>query len=168
MADFIFQTELDAIRTWIENQGQPTVRFGQAKPEALAWLAAQGVPQSVRQFYETAEPDKAIDSEGVYLIPIAKMIDENTNVVPGVVASKYGYIVIAQTISGDAYCVNTHCQDEDGQPPICLVSHDRLGSEATLNELRSNNRVVTQSFHQFLQRFAAGTLPYDIHFVGDG
>ncbi|MCA9955589.1 MAG: SMI1/KNR4 family protein [Anaerolineales bacterium] len=137
------------------------VQFGPAPVEALNWLAAQGIPDSVRQFYALAEPGRIVESEGVYLIPVAKMMDVNQHVVPGAFSSPFGYIVIAETVSGDAYCVNIHCADVAGQPPIYLLNHERLGRDATVQDVRRNGRLVTNTFRQFLQRFAAGTLPYD-------
>lgn len=163
MDHFVYQTELNEIKAMLQRDGQKAV-FQPARQEDLEWLAGQGIPESVRQFYEGAEPSWTVESEGVFLISIAKMIDVNKNVVPGVITSKFGYIVIAETISGDVFCVNTHCLDAMGQPLIYMISHDRLGSDATVNELRENSRFITATFRRFLQRFAASTLPYDFNF----
>jgi hypothetical protein len=160
MADFLYQTELDNLEALVQRQ-EKKARFQPARQAELDWLTEQGIPDSVRQFYEVAEPTRTVESEGVYLIPIAKMMDVNNNVVPGAVTSQFGYIVIAETVSGDAFCVNIHSLDADGQPPIYFANHERLVTGATIDDLRKNTRQVTPTFRQFLQRFAAGKLPYD-------
>ena len=160
MADFSYEAELNEIRAMAQRTGQ-TAQFQPAQPASLAWLAAQGIPASVQQFYAAAEPVQTIESEGVSLISVAGMMDANQQVVPGTVTSPFGYIVIAKTVSGDAYCVNIHCVDAAGQPPIYLFNHERLMGEATVQDVRGNGRLITTTFRQFLQRFAAGTLPYD-------
>jgi hypothetical protein len=167
MDDFLYQAELNELEAMIQRHDQKA-GFQPASEAELDWLAEQGIPDSVRQFYEFAEPSRVIESEGVYLIPIAKIADVNQHVMPGAVTSQFGYIVIAETVSGDAFCVNTHCLDADGQPPIYFINHDRLGSDATIKDLRNNSRLVTPTFRQFLRRFAAGTLPYDYYFMTIG
>jgi hypothetical protein len=95
------------------------------------------------------------------MIPLVKIIDANRNVMPGAITTQFGFTVIAQTIGGDAYAVNTHCVDAEGEPSIYLINHARLGNDATVHDVRRNGRLITPTFRQFLQRFAAGTLPYD-------
>lgn len=163
MNDFLYLNELNEIAAMVQRQGQKA-RFQPAKQEELDWLAERGIPESVRQFYAVAEPTQVVESEDVYLIPIAKMIDVNKNVMPGAVISQFGYIVIAETVSGDVFCIDTNGLEAKGQPPIYFINHDRLGSDASLEDIRINGRQITPTFREFLQRFAASKLPYDYYF----
>jgi hypothetical protein len=154
--------EIAALKSWLRERGEANV-LRPASHEDLEQLAQLGVPAVVREFFALAEPGKLIESEGVFLVPIAQLVDANQNVVPGVAASRYGYVVIAKTVSGDAYCVDTNQPDGEGQPPIYIVNHERVSEAATQAEVQQQSRLVSKTFREFLGRFVAETLPYDYY-----
>jgi hypothetical protein len=156
----IYQAEIEALTAWAAGQGSE-VQLRPASQTDLEWLLSVGVPESVWQFFTRAEPASSLEAEGVYLLPIAQLRESNTAVEPGQTASKYGCIVIAETVSGDVYCMDVQQLDSEGQPPVYLVNHNQVHPDMTLQEFQANSRLVTATFRDFLGQFTAGTLPYD-------
>jgi hypothetical protein len=159
-ADGPYQAEIEALEARLLNQGD-SVALRPANAEGLAWLSGMGVPESVQSFYAAAEPAELIEIEGVYLEPIADLMDANANAFPGPVASGFGYVAVAETVNGDLYAVNIHELDDEGQPRVYIVDHNHVGEGASLQQLREHARPVAESFAGFLARLAAGHLPYD-------
>jgi len=139
-----------------------TPHFKKASSEDIAWLKDSGIPASILEFFTMYEPVNTIESDGVHLVPIHQLKAENTQAVPGVVVNQYGWVVIATTISGDAYCVDTRSKGKDMS--IYIVSHER-GMDATFEDIKQHSRIVAQSFDEFLQKFAQNILPYDVDLI---
>jgi hypothetical protein len=161
--NYLYNREIEALQFWLQAQGKDHMMLRPASQEALEQLSQLGVPESVRTFFALAEPSEDIGSEGVYLAPINRLVESNQNAVPGIAASRYGYIVIGDTVSGDAYCLDTNHLDSEGQPSVYLVNHETVGETATLNEVLAGSKLVAMTFKEFLTRFIAGTLPYDFY-----
>ncbi|MCB0196898.1 MAG: hypothetical protein KDJ65_33420 [Anaerolineae bacterium] len=164
MEHHLYQPEIEALLAQLAHQGQK-LHLRAAADDDIQWLRSNGVPKNVVAFFAVAEPVQWIDIAGVEIGPISGLKGANRQAVPGIAASRYGYIVIAQTISGDVYCIDTHQVDEDGQSPIYIVNHERVGEDASRQEVKAGSRLVATSFHEFLIRFIAEDLPYDFHDV---
>ena len=162
MEHHLYQQEIEALLARLARKGSRL----QARPAAEAdiqWLRAKGVPESVVAFFTVAEPVRWVDIGGVEIGPVSGLKAANSQAVPGIAASRYGYVVIAQTISGDAYCIDVNHVDRDGQPPIYIVNHEKVGESASRQDVEAGSRLVAASFREFLTRFIAGDLPYDFH-----
>ena len=155
-----FQQEIQALRNRLSSEGR-NAQLRQASSESLAWLRSMRIPESVVAFYAVAEPSRWVDIEGLEIGPVAGLKSDNTQAVPGIAASRYGYVVIAKTISGDAYCLDVNQADSTGQTPVYLVNHEKVGETATRSDVEAWSRLVTPSFQEFLTRFIEGDLPYD-------
>ncbi len=125
-----------------------------ASAEDLARLRALGVPPSVVSFYERFEPAACAEISDVRLWPIAEVVEENTDYVPGCDLHPRGFVVFATTVFGDAYCLDLN---EPG-PPVTLMSHEVLFSELGPDELGAVRKVVASSFDDFIRHFASGGL----------
>ncbi|WP_156885957.1 SMI1/KNR4 family protein [Rheinheimera baltica] len=68
------------------------------------------------------EPSETAEVNGVRLYPVDELVGENTNYVPGANLSPKGYVVIATTEYGDAYCVDLN-DEMHGHHPLVLMSH---------------------------------------------
>jgi hypothetical protein len=120
------------------------------------------------RFFSLAEPDRMIEIAGIRLVPIAQIKDYNTHQVPGIASSRFGYFVFASTVGGDAYCLNLNELDEEGQPSVYLVNHDRVHQDASLEEVKANSVLIVNSFREFLQLLASDNPPpYDYHDARD-
>jgi hypothetical protein len=139
-----------------------TPQFKPASADDAAWLEAAGLPATVVTFFAAHDPVKGVESDGVYLEPVRKLRLDNTQAVPGVVVNQYGWVVIANTVSGDAYCVDTR---SEGDIPVYIVSHAR-GEDASFDDIKAHSRIVAQSFDDFLEKFAQKALPYDVELAG--
>lgn len=62
-----------AIRARCRDIAAATPEFRKAAVQDLHWLETAGAPRSIIQFYSEQEPVRDIESEGVYLIPIARI-----------------------------------------------------------------------------------------------
>lgn len=157
-----FAVEIETIRSGYLPEQQASL-FRPASEADLRQLEQLNVPAVVRDFYAVAEPARLIEADGVFLLPISLMLDANQHTVPGVAASRYGYVVIAKTVSGDAYCLDSNALNADGQPAIYLINHERVNETATLAEITQQSRLVAHTFQEFLEKFAAKMLPYDFY-----
>jgi hypothetical protein len=161
--DSLYEAEIAALIARVQRQGTPAY-FGSAAPDDLDWLKKQQIPDSVVRFFAQAEPKAEVEIEGIRLVPIAKMKDYNTQHVPGIATSRYGYIVFASTVGGDVYCINVNELDAETQPSVYIVNHDRVHQTASLDEVKANSYKVARSFRAFIQRLASSNPPpYDFY-----
>lgn len=119
------------------------------------------LPQTVISFFSIFEPSETAEIDGVRLSPVDGVIGENTDYVPGANLSPKGYVVIATTEYGDAYCVDLNVE-LDGHHPIILMSHEVDWQDLSDEEIKSSRTVVASSFEQFLEFFASGKLDIEV------
>lgn len=162
-----YQSEINAIAARLGREGKNNM-LQPAAVDSLNWLQQMNVPAPVRQFYAAAEPSAPVEIDGVYLLPIAQIMQANTEAVPGIAASQHQLIVIAQTISGDAYALDTNAFDTAGQTPVYLINHERVGEEASLSQIQEQSRLAAASFQEFLSQFSQGQLTDDFDQPGGG
>lgn len=155
-----FSQTIAALHGWIVEQNEP-IQLRPAAPDDLAWLAASGYPADVQSFFTAAEPSADLESDGVFLVSIARLRDTATNTVPSVNVMPLGFLPIAKTTSGDVYCLDTQGQTDEGEVPIRIVPHDRFSTPVEGATVRAASPQLAASFEEFLLRFAEGELPYD-------
>ena len=61
------------------------------------------LPQILIDFYSKNEPI-GCEIDGIFIHPLDEIIRENTERYPGLISSQYGYIVVASSDHGDAFC----------------------------------------------------------------
>jgi len=130
-----------------------------ASPIDIEYLKTAGYPDEVLIFFEKGEPRVQIDAAGVRFGPISDMREENEDAFPGIVAARVGYLNIATTLYGDAYCVDVNSTGVAGQRPVFLVGHEEVDEDAGPEEVRKGAKRVCESFQEFLDRFSARSLP---------
>jgi len=96
----------------------------------------------------------------VRLWPIKELVVENTRMVPGADLHPRGFLVVATTDCGDAYCVDLKAPSANS--PVVLYSHDEDWEHADESRLLAFRRVVASSFSDFLADFASGRLDRDL------
>lgn len=131
--------------------------FRPAAEADLNLLGRLGLPPSVIEFYAEHEPEDSVHGQA-RLWTIERMIEENRDLVPGCHVVKFGYVVFASTIYGDAYCFDTHHLDARGMPRIVLISHEVVGEETTAEEAARLAKSIAVDLREFLEHFAAGDL----------
>ncbi len=131
-----------------------------ASPEALSQLRSLGVPGSVMAFYERFEPSACAEIDGVRLWPIADVLEENRDYIPGADISAHGFIVFATTTFGDAYCLDLAEQSSR----VVLMSHDVHYSEMARVEIAKYAKPIASNFDDFIASFIVSDLeqePFD-------
>jgi hypothetical protein len=125
------------------------VQLGPASVEALNRLRALGMPDSVVAFYERFEPAACAEVDGVRLWPIADVLEENRDYVPGADISAHGFIVFATTTFGDAYCL-----DLAGDPSrVVLMSHEVQYGGMERSEVALYAKPIASSFDDFISSY---------------
>ncbi len=102
----------------VENSSEPLfVPTSKEKFDALKSLIG-GQPNQISNYksYST-------------LLNIDRIIEENTELVPGVFLSKIGIFVFAVTIGGNAVCIDTN-DTKDGDPVVLIIDHSLLYFDA--------------------------------------
>lgn len=156
-----FAAEVDQLARLAHAEGQ-SLTLQPAGSEALAWLAAQNVPASLRDFYAVNDPQFDVEADGVYLRPLANLREVNANTPLGQLLNRYGLLIVATTVSGDLYYLDARSLDSSGEAPIYLLNHERLGANATVVEIEDQSLLVAVSFRQFLALFLQAGLQYDV------
>jgi hypothetical protein len=132
--------------------------FGPASKRDLSALRDLGLPRQVVDFFARHEPRDCAEDRQIRLWPIVHILEENRDMVPGLHIAPLGYIVFATTIYGDTYCFDLNKIDEQGEPPIVLISHEVVDEETTGEDVARLAKAVAKNLGQFLERFARGEL----------
>ncbi len=133
--------------------------FRPASVVDIASLRALGVPDDVLAFYRDSEPVRLIEIGKVRLWPVSHILVENRDAVPGCYAQPSGYVVIATTIYGDAFCSDTRAASGT-IAPVVLIAHDLEpeSDEIRREDLAKLAKPIAASFEGFLEAFVSETL----------
>jgi hypothetical protein len=103
--------EADTTMEYREAAAQISAKTGvslrPASGEDLRTLAGLGAPETIQAFYREYEPEAEAELGRVRLWPIADLLLENTDAVPGADLHPHGFVTFASTVYGDAYCFDT-------------------------------------------------------------
>ena len=126
--------------------------FAKAKESDILYLKTLKFSEEIIGFYRENNPKYVIEINGIRLLPISKIKEENINYTPGYILCPKGYCVIASTIYGDVYCIDF----KNNVPSISIASHDEIDED--LENLQDKIIMITNSFTDFLDRFIEGKL----------
>src|SRR5262245_10788400 len=85
---------------------QTGAQFRAASKSDLSELRALRLPDPVVDFYARHSPSECAEGQ-VRLWPVADLLCENRELMPGAYIAPLGYVVFATTFYGDAYCFDT-------------------------------------------------------------
>lgn len=126
--------------------------FANAMESDILYLKTLKISDEIIDFYQENNPRDIIEINGIRLLPISEIMEENSNYTPGYILSPKGYYVIASTIYGDVYCIYF----KNNELSISIASHDEIDDET--ENLKDKTIVITNSFSDFLERFIEGNL----------
>ena len=132
-------------------------RFRSASADDLALLRELGLPPSVIDFFAIYEPAECIEG-AERLWPIAEIVNENQNFVPGCNIVKFGYVVFSTTGCGDTFCFDLNNQSPDGEPRIVFMSHEEDFESMSPQEIHAMANPVADNLLEFLDMFARDAL----------
>lgn len=134
------------------------IHFRPAETSALEQFRSLGLPDDVVAFYREHEPEECAEIKEVRLWPIADILTENKDYVPGADIYPLGYVVFATTLYGDAFCFDLNARAEHSAP-VVLVAHDLDWTDAEMRkDLAILAKMIAPSLDGFLERYAAETL----------
>jgi hypothetical protein len=95
----------------------------------------------------------------VKFCPISDILVENKDGVPGCYVQPSGYVVLATTICGDAFRLNTRAASGT-TAPVVLIAYDLEpeNDETKREDLRKLAKPIAASFEDFLKAFVSDTL----------
>lgn len=128
-----------------------------ASREDVARLKALGGPTAVLDFFAMFEPEDCAEISGARLWPIAEIVRENSEFIPGADLHPRGFLVIGTTEFGGAYCVDLTGSSDRSQQ-VVLMSHELSWKEMSDSQVRALRKMVAGSFDEFLEHFVAGGL----------
>ena len=140
---------------------EANAEFGPVSADELAILQNVGFPDSLLEFYAHYAPRSA-GIGNVHLAPVADILIDNTDVIPGCVVARLGYLSFARTISGDPYCFDIHHIAPDGTARVAFFDHEVLGEDATEEDVLRHSVPIADDLYQFLEKFLAD----DLHLSG--
>jgi hypothetical protein len=129
-----------------------------AAPDDIQRVIEAGFPSELIDFYRENEPgpDRVEIKQRIW--SIKRAIEENEEYTPGYIISKYGYIVFASNMCGDAYCVDLNSTTSQGSHPIVLFPHDVFEEGMSTHEIQKYRLEVATSLADFLDKFTNETL----------
>ncbi|AWM41902.1 hypothetical protein GobsT_69750 [Gemmata obscuriglobus] len=131
---------------------QTGTKFRAASSPDLAELRALRLPGPVVDFYARHEPSECAEGQ-VRLWPIADVLRENRDLIPGAYVAPLGYVVFATTLCGDAYCFDVNVTSPEGEPRIVLISHEAVRKDITAERAQQLAKSVARDLHEFLEKF---------------
>lgn len=134
---------------------ETNIAFAPATSGDLDALARLGMPSMIVAFYRKLEPRDCVEVDDVRLWPIQDVVRENTDYVPGSDLVRHGFIVIASTTSGDAYCLDCSVP---GDIPVVLMPHDISFGKLSLEGVKKYRKKAANSFEEFLVKFCTRAL----------
>ena len=147
---------------WSEFRGRISEKTGvllrPASDTSVVQLQGLNLPDDAISFFREAEPADVAEINNVRLLPIATMVEENSNYVPGCYIRPHGYVVFGTTLYGDTYCFDLNSAASRATAPIVLVSHEMVGEDTTKEELRNLAKSIAPDFASFLGSYVAGNL----------
>jgi hypothetical protein len=147
-----------------EISAQTGTTFRRASKRGLAALGALRLPKPVVDFFASHEPSECAEGQ-VRLWPIAAILQENRDLVPGVYVTPLGYIVFATTFCGDTYCFDLNKVDKEGEPRIVLISHEGVGGDISAQEAFRLAKPIAKNLYEFLEKFAGDELDERLHLL---
>jgi hypothetical protein len=139
---------------------QTGTKFRAASRSDLAELRALRLPDPVIDFYARHEPSQCAEGQ-VRLWPIADVVRENRDLIPGAYVAPLGYVVFATTFCGDAYCFDVNVVSPQGEPRIVLLSHEVVRKDITAERARGLAKPVARNLYEFLEKFERVELDED-------
>jgi hypothetical protein len=124
-----------------------------ASGDDLHALADLGAPEAILSFYREYEPDTGAELGKVRLWPIADIIVENSDAVPGADLHPHGFVTFATTIHGDAYCFDTAGAMSTRDAPVVIMTHEVIFEDLDREVIMSARKRVASGFDDFLSRF---------------
>ena len=131
--------------------------FIKAMDSDIKYLETLKISKDLIDFYREYDPKDIIEINGIRLLPISEIMEENNNYTPGYILRPKGYCVIATTIFGDIYCID--CKEREYS--IYIASHDEIDEET--EDFQEKMILITNSFQDFLDRFIEGKLVGDYY-----
>ena len=126
------------------------IQFQRASEDDISRLTCLGIPSEVLKYYVRYVPANTVEYR-IRLWSVDELIEENTELLPGCCTSKYGYIVFASTLNGDAYCFDLNKCDSDNDPQIVLISHETIFEDTVRIEIAQCAIPVAQNLWEFLR-----------------
>jgi hypothetical protein len=126
--------------------------FRAASETDLAALRVLRLPDTVLNFFARHEPSDCAEGQ-VCLWPIADILQENRNYVPGAYVDPLGYVVFSTTFCGDTYCFDVNVVNKDNEPRIVLISHEVVEEDITAEEAQRLAKPVAKYPYEFLDTF---------------
>jgi hypothetical protein len=129
-----------------------------AEPESLTALMELGAPRALLRFLADFEPQGETEIGKVRLLPIADVLVENTEAVPGVDLKPHGFVTFATTIYGDAYCFDTGLEPARADAPVVIMTHEVIFEDLDRETIMAARKTVATGFDDWLTQFIAGSL----------
>lgn len=127
-------------------------KFRAASESDLAELRTLRLPDPVLSFFARHEPSRCAEGQ-VRLLPIANILQENIDLMPGACVSPLGYVAFSTTFCGDAYCFDVNMVDQNHNPRIVLFSHEAISEDITAEEAARLAKPVAMNLCEFLEQF---------------
>lgn len=93
----------------------------------LQELCDDKMPEDMRKFFSECMPQEEVKLGGYMLYPLSRILEENTNYVPGCIIKPLGFVTFASTLDGDAVALDI--TKPDGHVYQCshsLISDDGM------------------------------------------
>ena len=131
---------------------ETNTEFRAASKADVAALRALRLPDPVLDFFARHEPSECAEGQ-VRLWPIADILKENRDLVPGAYVAPLGYVVFSTTFCGDTYCFDVNVVNKDNEPRIVLISHEVVEEDITAEEAKRLAKPVAKNLYEFLEKY---------------
>ena len=93
-------------------------------------------------------------------MPLARIVEENTDCVPGCNIIKHGYVVFSTTYCGDTYCFDLNYQFVDVEPRVILMCCEHDYESMTPEGVHSYAIPIATNLLAFLEMYVLDQLEH--------
>ena len=122
--------------------------------EEIKYLQSMGYPNNIIKYFKNLKKHHINPKFVNEINPIEDVKVENEDAIPGLMVVPMGYLNLATTSDGDAFCV-----DINNNYSIVLVGHDLCEEGEKPEQMAKGIVKVAETFEEFIDKFHKGELP---------
>lgn len=122
--------------------------------EELSNLKLYKVPEIVIKFYSEFSVIECTDLGGdILFLSLEEIVKENTELVPGAILIRYGYLTIASTTGGNAICLDLNNISLDG-PRIIIADKSIFCNKDNIIIFKNGELIEEKISHEVINKYA--------------
>ena len=96
----------ESIRYLMENQKGKFAPATEDELKQLSDLCGGSIPEIMQKFFAECMPQAEVEIGNLVFYPLSRILQENSDYLPGCIIKPFGFVTVASTLDGDAFAVD--------------------------------------------------------------